>query len=341
MHELHSWQRRLRPLLTPPAASYGLAMRLRAALYARRLFPQYQAEAPCAGVGAIAWGARGLVMLSAWLLGWAQARGVKPALIAGTPSGTDAELLAVYRPSLPIVCEADLVRAMKSAKAQHKPDMYLLHGLFSSLNIRRQADLTLLDPLDLDKGWNRTMPSGFWREPVSALQRSTAFVLSLAPEDIPPRAKLVERRLAAFERPAFTVHPRIWQLRTIPDGRTATDLGGEPYILVTSESQQDIAAKATTAFLRLPPRFKMLVADGHRFASHDIAQLAADATRMRCPHILATPETAMRLDNVPGRTLWTYDPEVVMGPCLLTGKQFTSWWDDQWRQWGVSVQNSA
>lgn len=333
MHELHTWQRRLRPLLTPPAATYGLAMRLRAALYARGLLPAHKASAPCAGVGAIAWGARGRVMVSAWLLGWAQARGLKPVLIANPSSRADAELLTSYRPGVPIVCEADPLRAIKAAQTGHTPDVFLLHDLFANLNIRRQADLTLLDPLDLDKGWNRPFPSGYWREPASALNRTTAFILSLAPEDVALRSKLVERRLSRLERPAFTVHPRIWQLRAIPDDQTATDLGKEPYILVTTESQQEVATKAATTFLGIPPRFKMLVADGHHFSPHDLAQLAADATRMRCPHILATPETSLLLSGVPGRTLWTYDPEVVMGPCLLTGQQFTPWWDSQWRQW--------
>ena len=334
MHELHPWQRRLRPLLSPPAKSYGLAMRLRAALYDRGLLPGHTPAAPCAGVGSIAWGARGRVMVSAWLLGWAQARGLAPALIAPPSAMADAELLASYRPDVPILCEADALQALKTAQAEHQPGIILLHDLFARLNIRRQADLTLLDPLDLDKGWDRPFPSGFWRESVSALKRSAAFILSLAPEDAPVRAKLVERRLSRFERPAFTVHPRIWRLRSIPDDQTATDLGREPYILVSTESQQDTAAKAAKAFLGVPPRFRMLVADGHRFSRHDLAQLSADATRMRCPHILATPETALRLEGVPGRTLWTYDPEVVLGPCLLTGQQFTPWWDSQWRQWG-------
>jgi len=334
MHELHPWQRRLRPLLTPPAAAYGLAMRLRAALYAKRLLPAYCPSAPSAGVGAIAWGARGRVMVSAWLLGWAQARGLKPALVASLASGNDAELLAAYRPGVPILREADPVKACKTAHAEHTPDFLVLHDLFSTLNIRRRSDLALLDPLDLDKGWDRPFPSGFWREPAQALGRASAFVLCLSPEDVPPRRKLVERRLSRFERPAFTVHPDIWQLRAVADDRTATDLGGEPYILVASESQQEAAAKAAKAFLGTQPRFRMLVAEGHRFSPHDLAQLGADATRMRCPHILATPETALRIGHVPGRTLWTYDPEVVMGPCLLSGQAFTPWWDGQWRQWG-------
>lgn len=336
MHELHSWQRRLRPLLTPPAAVYGLAMRLRAALYAKGLAPAYRPSAPCVGVGAIAWGVRGRVMVSAWLLGWAQARGITPALVAGPSSGNDAELLAAYRPGVAILSQADPVQACKTALAEHSPDFLVLHDLFSQLNIRRRADLALLDPLDLDRGWNRPYPSGFWREPAQALERASAFMLCLNPEETPSRQKLVQRRLGRFERPAFTVHPRIWRLRAVADNRSATDLGGEPYILVSTESQQEVAAKAATAFLRIPPRFTMLASDGHRFSPHDLAQLGADATRLRCPHILATPETALRLENVPGRTLWTYDPDVVMGPCLLTGQAFTPWWDSQWSQWGTT-----
>jgi tetraacyldisaccharide 4'-kinase len=348
MQDLIAWQQRLRLLLAPPAALAGLAMRARAALYARKLLSSWTPPAPAVGVGGINATARGKVLVSAWLMGWAAAKGVSAALLAcprdaspddmplsvtaDTPPfqcGTDAALLARYRPDAVILSDDKPARAGKSAWSALSPGMFILHDFFSDPSVKRGADLVLLNAHDLDRGWNRPFPAGFWREGVGALSRASAFILHIPPDEIALRAPLAERRLGRFSKPVFTVHPRIWRLRQA-DGQAATDLGGEPYLLVTADSNQEMAAKAAQAFLKLPPRLRVVFSDSHRFTQQDQAQIAADAARMRAPHVLATPEAALRLGDVPGRTLWTYDPDVVFGPCLLTGQAFTPWWENAW-----------
>ncbi|MFP5223542.1 MAG: tetraacyldisaccharide 4'-kinase [Acidobacteriota bacterium] len=348
MQDLLLWQQRFRHVLAPPAALAALFMRAREGLYSRKYLPSWAPPCPVVGVGGIDAHARGKVMVSAWLMGWAKARGLGHVLLtgpgeaspqdmplsvmAGTPAfecGAEAALLARYRPDAVILADVDPVRAGKSAWKTISPDLFILHGFFPALSMRRKADIVLLSAHDLDRGWNRPFPAGSWREGAGALKRATGFVLHIWPDDVPLRAKLAERRLAPLEKPVFTVHPRIWRLRA-DDGRTATDLGGEPYLLVAAQSNQDVAAKAAQAFLGLPPRLRVIFPDSHRFTSHDQAQLAADSARMRAPHILATPEAALRLGSVPGKTLWTFDPDVVLGPCLLTGQAFTPWWEGVW-----------
>lgn len=354
MQDILLWQQRLRPLLAPPAALAALFARLRESLYAKNALPSWTPPAATVCVGGVDPQARGKVMVSAWLLGWAKARGLSAALLtgpgeaspsdmplsvlAGTSSavcGAEAALLARYRPEAVILTDANPVRAGKSACKTVSPDMLLLHGFFSHLSIRRKADIVLLSAHDLDRGWNRPFPAGSWREGAKALRRATGFVLHIWPDEVPLRAKLAERRLAHLDKPVFTVHPSIWRLRGSA-GQSAQDLGGEPYLLVAAQSNQDVAAKAAQKFLKLPPRLRVIFPDSHRFTSHDQNQIAADAARMRTPHILATPEAALRLGDVPGKTLWTYDPDVVLGPCLLTGQAFIPWWEDVWA--GISAE---
>ncbi len=350
MQDLFAWQQRLRPLLAPPAALAALSMRLRANMFAKGLLPSWQPPIPAVCVGGVDSLARGKVMVSAWLLGWAGARGLNAALLAGTrgaspsetplavdPStpvsecGVEASLLAGYRPGATILADPNPVRSGKHAmkRLDPKPDLLILHDHFSNLRARRSADIVLLGPLDLDKGWNRPFPAGSWREGAKALERASAFVLHIWPDELPLRRALAERRLKQFGKPVFTVHPSIWRLRRT-DGHTAPDLGGEPYLLVAAESNQDVAAKAAHKFLGMVPRLRVVFPDSHRFTREDQAQIAADATRMRAPHVLATPEAALLLGSVPGKELWTFDPDVVLGPCLLTGTSFTPWWEGTW-----------
>jgi len=243
--------------------------------------------------------------------------------------GPHLALLAQYRPGAAIWADTRPARAGKRVWNALHPDFFILHDLFSCLFIRRQVALVLLEPGDIDKGWNRSFPSGFWREGLSSLARADAFVLHIAPDDVPVRKPLAERRLSRFAKPVFTIHPRIWRLRHV-SGHTAQDLGGENYLLVTPESNQDMAAKAAQTFLGKAPRLKIVFPDSHRFTQQDQAQIAIDATRLRAPHILATDDAFLRLSNIPGRNLWTYDPDVSIGPCLLSGQAFTPWWDAKW-----------
>ncbi|GFK93031.1 Tetraacyldisaccharide 4'-kinase [Fundidesulfovibrio magnetotacticus] len=349
MQELHAWQQRLRPLFTPAGAAASLAARLRRALHEKGPLPSWKPPAPAVGVCGIDPEARGKVLVSAWLLGWAAARGLTPVLLAGpgegspqhmplsvkpdTPPaecGAEAALLARYRPEAVILVDDKPARAGKSAWNAVKPDLFLLHGMFSRPELRRDADIVLLGPRDLDKGWNRVFPAGDWAEGAHALGRASCFILHAWPDEFALRRPLAERRLGHLGRPVFTVHPGIWRLRR-SDGLHAENLGGEPYVLVAAQSNQEVAAKAAQAFLGLPPRMSVTFPASHRFTKQDLAQVAAEAARMRCPHVLATPEAALRMGEVPGRELWTFDPDVVLGPCLLGGERFGPWWEGLWR----------
>lgn len=352
MQDMHAWQHRFRHLLAPPAALVSMAMRARARLYSKGLLRAFAPPVPTVGVGGIDSLSRGKVMVSAWLLGWARAHGIPAALLAGTrgaqPSssplevtpetpvqecGVDAALLARYRPGSAILADRDPVRACKAAlKAPGEaPRLLIAHDHFSSLSLKRSADIVLMGAHDLDKGWGRVFPAGGWREGAGALSRASAFVLHLWPDEAQLRRPLAERRLGSFEKPVFTVHPSIWRLRSL-DGRTAQDLDGAPYLLVAAQSNQDVAAKACQKFLKLPPRLRVIFPDSHRFTPQDQAMIAADAQRIRAPHVLATPEAALLLGSVPGVTLWTFEPDVVIGPCLLTGAAFKPWWDTVWAE---------
>lgn len=346
MQDLLTWQQRLRPLLAPPAALNSLSRRVRASLYARGLLPSWRPPVPTVCVGGADPAARGKVMLTAWLMGWARARGIVPAAVVSPGDGaaasgplsvtlatgarecgTEAALLVRYRPGEAVLAGEDPVRAGKSAVKNVSPGLLILQGHFSSLACRRDLDIVLLSPHDLDKGWNRTFPAGSWREGAVALSRASAFVLGVWPGELPQRRTLAERRLAGFNKPIFTLHPSIWRLRSLT-GETAADLDGEPYLLVAAQSNQDVAARAAQAFLGMPPRLRITFPDSHRFTRQDQEQIAADAKRIRVPHVLATPDAAFLLGALPGVALWTYDPDVNLGLCLVSGREFTPWWEE-------------
>ena len=79
------------------------------------------------------------------------------------------------------------------------------------------------------------------------------------------------------------------------------------------------------------PRLAFFVHERHRFTRQDFEHLYADATRLRVPNILTSPRLALKLrsggDTLAGLSVWTYDPEVLFGPSLLTAVPFLAWWE--------------
>jgi tetraacyldisaccharide 4'-kinase len=75
------------------------------------------------------------------------------------------------------------------------------------------------------------------------------------------------------------------------------------------------------------------VHDRHRFTRQDFEHLRADAVRLRTAVAVTSPRFDLKLrqgaGQLGGLSVWTYDPEVVFGPRLLTDQPFLAWWESR------------
>lgn len=337
-------------LLVPPSWLFACYRRLEARCYARGLCHACDPGRPAVAVGGLTADGRGRVLLTSWLLGWAEARGIRTAVTVprgdasppalpfvvppdGDPweSGMEAALLARYTQGGHILMDTDPVRGVRDAVGRYDPDLLVLQDAVADPRVRRDMTLAILTPDDLGSGWNRTLPAGGWRTDASALARASAFCIFAGQEHLPAAMATAKRRLGHFGRPVFGLSFAIWRFRGPAGEATAAELGESPYVVVLDEADREVVPDMLRQQLGTAPRLAFFVHERHRFTRQDFEHLYADATRLRVPNILTSPRLALKLrsggDTLAGLSVWTYDPEVLFGPSLLTAVPFLAWWE--------------
>lgn len=238
-------------LLAPVTPLYGAAVRLRATAYRRGWCATVAAPVPVVSVGNLTFGGTGKTPTTAALVRDLVRRGRRPAILsrgygrAGDrpevvlgpephlgPSqvGDEPLELALRLPGIPVVVDADRSRGAVLA-ADHGADVVILDDGFQYLRLGRDLDLVLVDAGD-PFGGGRLPPSGRLREPVAALRRADAvLVTKLESPDDPawPRLRHEIRRLCG-DVPVAGARLVATRLRT-PDGPAEPEvLAGAPVV---------------------------------------------------------------------------------------------------------------
>ncbi len=190
-------------------AVFGTAVRARNALYDRGLLKARHLQGPVVSIGNISVGGSGktpFVILLGELLkkravafdilsrGYGRAsRGVAVVDPGGSPRDFgDEPLLMARRLDVPVILGEDRYQAGRLAEEKFSARLHLLDDGFQHRQLARDFDIVLVTP---DDARDRLLPSGRLREPLSALRRADAVVLTsgAAPEKFPVEGKLVWR----------------------------------------------------------------------------------------------------------------------------------------------------
>lgn len=175
-------------------------MQLRAFLYRRNILRRYTMSVPVISVGNLTMGGTGKTPVVAHLATFLQGQGFKPAIISrgyggaagnrvnvvsdgkeilmdARQAGDEPLLLAKSLPGVPVL--TGIVRVLPSRHAIQALgcDILLLDDGFQHLAVNRDINLVLFSAESL-AGNSRVFPGGDLREPVSALHRADAFLLT-------------------------------------------------------------------------------------------------------------------------------------------------------------------
>lgn len=215
------WGRPLAPL-------YSCLMANRSSLYRRGFFRQEKLAVPVISVGNLVLGGTGKTPLVAYIAEFLRKQGKKPAVLSrgykGTASGRinvvsdgdrvlldaaaagdEPRLLAEKLPGTPIITGRNRSATGRFAVGTFAVDHLVLDDGFQHLALKRDIDLVLFSGEKL-LGNGRVLPGGELREPLSALKRADAFVLTTIESPADERiAEFIRFLTADFPcKPVFT-----------------------------------------------------------------------------------------------------------------------------------------
>ncbi len=193
----------------PFSPLYSFAMRLRERWYQKGIFRSTSFPVPVISVGNLTMGGTGKSPMVQYLATLLQERGYRPAIISRGYGGSTKERVNIVSDGSEILLDADYVGDEPRMLAQTLPGVFVLTGVvrklpaaravelganvlllddgFQHLAVRRDLDLVLFNADSL-AGNSRVFPGGDLREPVKALHRCHAFVLTGINDDNRKRA---------------------------------------------------------------------------------------------------------------------------------------------------------
>jgi len=183
----------------PFSPLYSLIMRLRERCYVKGVFRSVSFDVPVISIGNLTMGGTGKTPMVQYIAAMLQEHGYQPAIISRGYGGATKERVNIVSDGREILLDASyvgdeprmlaealpgvfvltgVVRKLPAARAvQMGADILILDDGFQHLAIRRDLDLVLFNA-DCLAGNSRVFPGGDLREPVKALQRCHAFILT-------------------------------------------------------------------------------------------------------------------------------------------------------------------
>ena len=267
---------------------------------------------PVLSVGNVSVGGTGKTPVTAWTAARLQSLGAAPAIVMRGFGDDEPQVHATLNPEVPVIIDADRVRGVAAA-LRSGADCVVLDDAFQHRRIRRLADWVLVSA----EQWRpdaRVLPAGPLREPLGALRRADAVIITRKCADM-ARAERCASDLAGIvgaERVA-TIHLQLGALETL-DGSARSDL-----LLLNGKRVLAVAAVGDPQafFAQLRGRGLDVVeapfADHHAFTRADAARLARMSRD--CVAAVCTLKDAVKLASLwaPAATpLWYVSQQLVV-----------------------------
>jgi tetraacyldisaccharide 4'-kinase len=197
----------LRLFLKIVAIGYSLIVRMRNLLYSRGLLRVHSVDAAVICVGNITVGGTGKTPLVVWLCNLiAEQR--KYAILTRGYKATDSSvdepaMLAESCPEAKIIINPDRVAGAAEAINKYAAEVLVMDDGFQHRRLSRDLDIVTIDATQ-PFGYDKLLPAGLLREPVSSLQRAAAVVITRCDQVTETQLNELEQTLKAIN-PDMTV----------------------------------------------------------------------------------------------------------------------------------------
>ena len=319
---------------------YGLAVSARAWLYGKGVLKSRRLPRPVVSIGNLTVGGTGKTPMTLYLARLLKARGYRVAVISrgyrgglektggvvsdgsrvladAASAGDEPCLMANKLSGIPVVVGRDRFAAGMLAIKRFSPDVILLDDAFQHLGLRRDVDLVLLDsrqPL----GNGRLLPGGTLREPLTALKRADAFILTRCssredglvkrlPEGIDPRPVFYSAHRPHLLSPQSqsTAKKAPGAFGLVPGG---PELVQGKAVLAFSGIARNDDFRSTLGRYPLALRDHLEYTDHHRYTAADLQAIQRRARDVSAQVLCTTEKDYVRL---PPGAAWPIDLVVV------------------------------
>ncbi|MFW5750057.1 MAG: tetraacyldisaccharide 4'-kinase [Planctomycetota bacterium] len=289
-----------RVLALPGWLALRPAVALRNLAYDRHWLPIHRLPAPVIGVGNLSLGGTGKTPVVAAVVAALRDAGLQPAVLMRGYLGDGVANDEARTLDCPVVCDPDRHAGGQRALADGA-DCLVLDDGFQHRRLHRDCDLVCIDatrPGILPH--DAVFPLGRLREPLSALRRATALVLTRSDQVPPQRLAALTGRLARCGLPLLHCHHHATGLAPLAGpGRSAPPdaLAGEP-VLLASGLGHPAGFEATARALGMDVRGCERYPDHHAYTAADARFLSARAHALGAT-LVVTAKDAVKLAGLP------------------------------------------
>ncbi|MFH1369837.1 MAG: tetraacyldisaccharide 4'-kinase [Planctomycetota bacterium] len=298
----------LRFLLKVPAVFYGMGVALRNWLFDKGPAKSYavtfaglkttdrtQATVPVISVGNITVGGTGKTPMVIWLSNFLREKNINCAILtrgykAAKGGHSDEPAMLIKNcPGTAVVVNPDRLAGALEAVKRHRAQVLIIDDGFQHRRLHRDIDIVTIDAT-LPFGYNRVLPAGLLREPVSSLKRAHAAILtrcdSVSKDDL---TKLTETigRINPKLVVAQTIHAPVCVRTNDKDEIPLAKLKGKKVFAFCGIANPD-AFLSTISRLKANLAGSKIYDDHHEYTARDFSEICREAAQSGAEMILTT-----------------------------------------------------
>jgi tetraacyldisaccharide 4'-kinase len=305
---------------------YGLAVRLRHAFYVLAFFRKKKLVQRVISVGNITLGGTGktpaVMQIAGVLLGHQKhpviiSRGYgrndesslvvvsdgKKVLVDTKTGGDEPVLISSKLIGVPVVVDSDRYRAALFAHRRFGNDTVILDDGFQHLRLQRDLDIVLVDAAD-PFGSGKLFPAGILREPLSALQRAHAVLITGSDRaaNVESIKKMIRRNTAAYIFTSQQVPTDLVDVMTGEVKQLSTLRGST--VLAFAGIARPASFVSLLRSLGAEIKSEFAYPDHYEYKKSDLAAIFQRAADEKIGMIVTTEKDAVRLKSLKPDGIW-------------------------------------
>jgi tetraacyldisaccharide 4'-kinase len=285
----------LRSLLGAASTGYSSVISLRNSLYSKGWAKTHAVDVPVISVGNITVGGTGKTPLVIWLYSFLHNKNIRCAILTrGYKTQRDRlsdepATLAKSCPHAKVIVNPDRLTAASHAIHKFNAQLLIMDDGFQHRRLARDLDIVTIDATQ-PFGYGKLLPAGLLREPLTALNRADAVVITRSDQ-------LIQYKLSQLENKLRSLNPDMIITRAIHNPVCAISVGRKEISIEQLKARKIFAFSGIAnpnAFVTTIKRCGLNLVgsktynDHYHYAAEDIAAIYAQARYCKADLVLST-----------------------------------------------------